>query len=394
MILNNPYYYLNSIMEKKHSLGQYFTTDCTLQYTVLDFIKNKPKKILEPSIGQGDLVKYITDNCNVNFDMYELDESIELLKGIDRKKVIYADFMKANITKKYKTIVGNPPFVKTSKRNLYIDFTEKCFNLLKKKGELIFIVPSDFFKLTSSANLLNSMLEKGTFTHVYHPNNEKLFDNASIDVIVFRYCLTSTNKNKTLYNNQEKYLINTNGIITFSDNKNTNNIIINDYFDVYVGMVTGKETIYKNNTFGNITLLNKKNVRDKYIFIEEFPTNNEKLNNFMLKNKDILISRKIKKFTEKNWFQWGAPRNQKNIENNMGKDCIYVSNLTRNKEVAFIGKVEYFGGALLMMLPKKKVDLKKIVKYLNSDKFKSNYLFSGRFKIGQKQLSNVLYDVH
>ena len=43
--------------------------------------------------------------------MYELDESIELLEGIDREKVKYGDFMKANITKKYKTIIGNPPYV-------------------------------------------------------------------------------------------------------------------------------------------------------------------------------------------------------------------------------------------------------------------------------------------
>ena len=378
-------------MNDIHSKGQYFTTDTTLQYTVLDFIKNEPKRILEPSIGQGDLVKYITDNCNVNFDMYELDESIELLEGIDREKVVYGDFMKANITKKYKTIIGNPPYIKKSTGNLYIEFVEKCFNLLKIKGELIFIVPSDFLKLTSASKLLNVMLEKGTFTHIYHPNNENLFANASIDIIIFRYYKWAKQKKKTLYNNQQKYLINTNGTVTFSNTEITNTSIISDYFDVYVGMVTGKESVYKNDTFGNITLLNKKNVRDKYIFIHEFPTSNEELNKYMLDNKDILINRKIKKYTEQNWWLWGAPRNMINIENNIGKKCIYVSNLTRNKEVAFEGKVEYFGGALLMLLPKQEVDLEKIVEYLNSDTFKENYTFSGRFKIGHRQLSNSLF---
>jgi len=375
-------------MNDIHSKGQYFTTDITLQYTILDFIKNNPKTILEPSIGRGDLVKYITENYNVNFDMYELDESIELLENIDREKVNYGDFIKANISKKYKTIIGNPPYVKKSTGNLYLEFIEKCFNLLKIKGELIFIVPSDFLKLTSASKLLIKMMKSGTFTHIYHPNNENLFANASIDIIVFRYYKWSKQKKKTLYNNQLKYLINTNGIITFSNTEITNNFIIGDYFNVYVGMVTGKETVYKNNQFGNITLLNKKNVRDKYIFIEVFPTPNENLNNYMLENKDVLINRKIKSYTEQNWWLWGAPRNMLNIEKNIGKKCIYVSNLTRNKEVAFEGKVEYFGGALLMMIPKKEVDLKKIVKYLNSDKFKENYIFSNRFKIGHKQLCN------
>ena len=375
-------------MNDIHSKGQYFTTDITLQYTILDFIKNNPKTILEPSIGRGDLVKYITENSNVNFDMYELDESIELLEDIDREKVNYGDFIKANISKKYKTIIGNPPYVKKSTGNLYLEFIEKCFNLLKIKGELIFIVPSDFLKLTSASKLLIKMMKSGTFTHIYHPNNENLFANASIDIIVFRYYKWSKQKKKTLYNNQLKYLINTNGIITFSNTEITNNFIIGDYFNVYVGMVTGKETVYKNNEFGNITLLNKKNVRDKYIFIKVFPTPDENLNNYMLENKDILINRKIKSYTEQNWWLWGAPRNMINIEYNMGKKCIYVSNLTRNKEVAFEGKVEYFGGALLMMIPKKEIDLKKVVKYLNSDTFKENYTFSKRFKIGHKQLCN------
>ena len=380
-------------MNDIHSKGQYFTTNKSLQSKVLEFIKNKPKLILEPSIGQGDLVKYITNKCNVTFDMYELDQSIELLEGIDREKVHYGDFIKAVITKKYKTIIGNPPYIKKSSGNLYLEFIEKCFNLLKIKGELIFIVPSDFLKLTSASKLLNTMLKQGTFTHIYHPNDEKLFTNASIDIIIFRYYKWSKQKKKTLYNNQSKYLSNINGTVTFSDTKITNSSIISDYFDVYVGMVTGKESVYKNDTFGNITLLNKKNVRDKYIFNHEFPTSNVELNKYMLENKDILINRKIKKYTEKNWWLWGAPRNQKKIENNIGKKCIYVSNLTRNKEVAFEGKVEYFGGSLLMMIPKKEVDLKKMVEYLNSDTFKENYTFSKRFKIGHRQLCNVLCSV-
>ena len=215
-------------MNDIHSKGQYFTTNKSLQNKVLEFIKNKPKIILEPSIGQGDLVKYITNNCNVTFDMYELDQSIELLEGIDREKVHYGDFIKAVITKKYKTIIGNPPYIKKSSGNLYLEFIEKCFNLLKIKGELIFIVPSDFLKLTSSSKLLNTMLKQGTFTHIYHPNDEKLFTNASIDIIIFRYYKWSKQEKKTLYNNRSKYLININGTVTFSDTEITNNSIISN----------------------------------------------------------------------------------------------------------------------------------------------------------------------
>ena len=386
-----------SAKEKKdiHEKGQYFTKNEILQEFVRRLILNKPNKILEPSMGRGDLIKYIQSiTPNIEFDLYEIDETINFLPEIQKEQIHFGDFLQQEINNKYKTIIGNPPYVKTKTGNLYIDFIDRCYELLEDKGELIFIVPSDFIKLTSSGKVINKMMENGTFTHIIHPNKENLFDNASIDIIVFRYCKDNTLPKKILVNNEEKFLVNTNGILTFTEQENTNMQTLSEYFNVYVGMVTGRESVYKNEEFGNITLLNKKDQRDKYIFMDKFPSNNEKLNIYMLTNKNTLINRKIKKFTEDDWFKWGAPRNQKNIENNMGKECIYVSNLTRSKEVAFVGKVEYFGGSLLMMVPKKKIDLKKIVEYLNSEKFKSNYMFSGRFKIGHKQLSNVLYTFH
>ena len=104
--------------------------------------------------------------------------------------------------------------------------------------------------------------------------------------------------------------------------------------------------------------------------------------------KEELITRKIKKFNEKNWFECGAPRNIRSIEQNLGKECIYVYGLTRKQRIAFKGKVQYFGGGLLMLIPKKKIDLDKILSYLNSDDFKTNFIFSGRFKIGHRSISN------
>ena len=60
---------------------------------------------------------------------------------------------------------------------------------------------------------------------------------------------------------------------------------------------------------------------------------------------------------------------------NKGKSCIYIHNLTRKDEVAFLGKVDYFGGNLLILIPKKKCNLKKFVKYLNSNSFKEFCVF-------------------
>lgn len=315
----------------------------------------------------------------MTFDMYEIDLNIKLLDKIPKDNVIYGDFMTQQITKTYKTIVGNPPYVRTKEGNLYINFTEKCYNLLDDNGELIFIVPSDFFKLTSASKLLNKMMTNGTFTHIYHPNNEKMFENASIDVIIFRYCKNNLIEKKVLYNDKILYITNSNGLITFEKNKNNSSALFQDYFDIYVGLVSGKEEVYKNEKLGNIKVINGEDKIDKYIYIKNYPCDNEKINNYLLQHKKKLLERGIRKFNEKNWFEWGAPRNITAINANLGKDCIYIYNLTRKTNVSFLSKVNYFGGGLIMLIPKKKCNLNNVVSYLNNNKFKDNFMFSGRF---------------
>ena len=368
--------------------GQYFTTETTLQKKVYQFIKNKPSKILEPSVGRGDIVKYINKlNKKVKFDCYEIDKNIKFI--IESKNIKIQDFLKSQITNKYKTIIGNPPYVKTKTGNLYLDFIWKCFCLLCEKGELIFIIPSDFFKLTSSKKIIKEMLKEGTFTDIYHPHDETLFKNASIDVLIFRYCKNKNLPKIVLYNDEKMHIIENDGIVTFRKNIGKDTVSIDKYFDIYVGLVSGKESVFKNCNLNNIEILNNQNQIDKYIYITNYPSENEDINKYLLENKDVLIKRKIKKFNESNWYQWGAPRNIRVMEEKKGTECIYVKNLTRNDTVAFSGKVMYFGGALLIMIPKKKVNTENVIDYLNSEQFKENYIYSGRFKIGHKQLSKA-----
>tara|TARA_Y100000389_G_scaffold204765_1_gene259471 strand:+ start:2139 stop:3314 length:1176 start_codon:yes stop_codon:yes gene_type:complete len=380
-------------MSDKQQKGQYFTTDPILLKVVGDFIKNEPELILEPSVGRGDLVKYVKENNTYSpiFQCYEIDDSIQLLDGVERNQVIYSNFLESRINQSYKTIIGNPPFVKNAGSNLYINFIEKCYNLLQNDGELIFIVPSNFFKVTSSSNIIREMLCNGTFTHLFQPNDENLFEEASVDVIVFRYCKNESLEHKTLINGVMKYLICMNGIVTFSDDKIQNSVSIESLFNVYVGMVSGKDSVFKNEEYGNVDVLNGKDKTERYIMIDEFPTDNNQLNEYLLENKQILLDRRIKSFNEDNWFDWGARRNIKNINKNLGRKCIYISNMSRKEDIAFVDKVRFFGGGLLLLIPINNVDdevLKKVCGYFNSNDFKLNYMYSGRFKIGQRQLCN------
>ena len=387
---------------REHGKGQYFTKNEYLKNCVFSLISNNPSTILEPSVGRGDLVKHVQDHWTSSDDpprfvMYEIDDNLECL--VNKKDICFTDFLKVPKNETFDTIIGNPPYVKTSSKNMYIQFIEKCVEWLNPNGELIFIVPSDFIKLTSSVKLLQKMLKSGTFTDIIYPHDERLFENASIDVIIFRYCKNPSLEKKAKINGVEKYLNNQNGIITFTDDQPSstrNTRLFSDYFDVYVGMVTGKEDVYKNKKYGNIDILNGKSKKERYILINQYPTDNNSLNEYLLEHKSELISRKIRKFSEKNWFEWGALRNYTTIQEHLGEDCIFVQNITRQKEICFLDKVQYFGGGLIILIPKRTlpVPLSRIVEYINSDIYKENYMYSGRFKIGHNQIKNSVFPSH
>lgn len=304
-------------------LGQYFTINDDLQQHVFDWVKNRCSTLLEPSFGAGHLLKKFKEfDVNYPMNLFEIDTTIvPCIELNNSQSITYCNFMTHNFEEKYKTIIGNPPYVKDGGTNLYIQFIEKCFHLLDDGGELIFIVPSDFIKLTSASSIIRKMSEVGSFTDFLFPHDENLFDNASIDVVVFRYERGVSNKQVSI-NGETKFCNITDGIVTFSDIEVSGDIVSN-VFDVYVGLVSGKDEIYKT-SFGNVDILTDKNVTEKFIFVNEFPTPNTKINEHLLLNKEQLFGRRIKKFNEKNWFEWGAPRNIKTIEKCRTSVCIYT----------------------------------------------------------------------
>lgn len=383
------------------ALGQFFTTNETLLDAVHIFIKNDPPVILEPCCGRGDIVNHLLqhpDRPFTAFDLYEIDTSIELLPTVASilPPVSYCDFLTTTPVSTFDTIVGNPPFVRTKRGNLYIDFITKCVDLLNPGGELIFVVPSDFFKLTRAATTINNMMDRGTFTHVFYPNDEHMFAEANVDVVVFRYRLRDggigTDVPSTIeYNGTQRYLDNTNGIITFTDSPTSNYLRLGDLFDIYVGIVSGRESVFKHDTLGNRRVLNAHGDRDNYIILDEFPCQDAAVNDHLLLHKENLLTRRIRPFTEKNWFEWGALRNMRAMTENSGKKCIYVRNMTRLPTIAFTDKAGLFGSGIIMMVPKDgaRVSMEKTADVINSDAFKENYTYSGRFRIGQHQLENA-----
>ena len=83
----------NNSNTNTNKLGQYFTTNNELKEKVYSFILNKPKLILEPSIGQGDLVAHVTDKIkNIKFDII-LDDGAHTLESMIKYIELYSKIL-------------------------------------------------------------------------------------------------------------------------------------------------------------------------------------------------------------------------------------------------------------------------------------------------------------
>jgi adenine-specific DNA-methyltransferase len=81
-----------------------------------------------------------------------------------------------------------------------------------------------------------------------------MFENASIDVMVFRYCKNSLVEKKVLQQRPALHY-KQQRVDYVQQRENTSDVMFQDYY-VYVGLVSRKEDVYKNAELGNIEVLN------------------------------------------------------------------------------------------------------------------------------------------
>jgi adenine-specific DNA-methyltransferase len=389
-IINEDDNQTESGLDERVYLGQFFTISDQLQQCVFDFVKNKTSLILEPSFGKGHLIKkFLENDPNRQMLLHEIDKTIvPFVQLNENQRVVYGDFLVASEMPHCEVIVANPPF------NRATEFLAKCYSLLANGGEMVFIVPSRFLKKTSCAKLITTMASNGSFTHFWFPNDERLFEDASIDVVVFRYekqPVVNDLPRKALVNNEEMFCFTDKGIITFDKEDISLKKRFCDLFHVGVGSVSGRDEIYKQ-SFGNVRMLVEENTYEQYVLVDKFPHGDNQIDNHLLANKSELLSRGGCNFGENNWWRWTRPiPNREIIDANFNKPCIFVRNLVRNKPVAFIGKVSYFCKSIICLIPRanENTDLEQVIAYLNSEVFQANYRYSGRFMIGQQHLANA-----
>lgn len=406
--------------ETKAQRGQFFTVNDRVQKVMLDLIQtDKEGKMLEPSAGEGHLVVALENAGYTDITSVEFDPELEALSKTKPIRGSFFDFA-ASRDIDYSCIFGNPPYVAwkalekeqtnnpnlvavkkgySDKANLYYLFMDKCIDVLTADGEMIFIVPKEWLYTSSAAPLRMKMLAQGSITHIVDCGEEKLFPDADVPaIVIFRYQkgLTSretqyaTSLDNAVTEIWEKRVIEETGDrLIFLDTETVALIegwgVLDDYMSVKVGIVSGADPIFRVDNpslyepEGVVQYLTTKGL-EWFIDVNHVSSEDElptKIKKFLLSHKERLISRKIAKFDENNWWKYGAIRNRDAMLTDAPR--FYVSGRTRATTPFFLSPnaVFYAGGTMGIFVKDElpgEVTVEDVIELLNSDIYRKLFV--------------------
>lgn len=361
-------------------LGQVFTP----QYVVAEMLQLRQRygTVLEPSAGNGSFFSNIPGCVGIEIDERHC-----------RAGMLNMDFFDFPLHNTFDTIIGNPPYVRyqdipaaTKKKinktlfdersNLYLFFIEKCIRHLNYGGELIFITPRDFLKATSSIKLNKFLYEQGSITDIIDLGDSRIFNSFNPNCIIWRF----EKGNFARTTNVTQQFTYFNGQLLFTNNHYS--VSFRDIFFVRVGAVSGCDSIYTNNELGDTDFVCSDTYKTgrtrRMIFTKNI--------DYLEQHKIQLIQRRIRKFDETNWWQWGrlhymseAPR-------------IYVNCKTRTAAPFFTHPCNNYDGSVLAIFPHNtNTSTTELARMLNSvDWSELGFVCDGRFLFSQRSLENTL----
>ena len=369
--------------------GQVFTPESIVRLMLS--LRQRQGRILEPSAGDGAFVAHLENAV-----------AIELDGAVAPAGALIQNFFAYPTSEKFSTVIGNPPYVRYQdieqetkallnsghfdrRSNLYLFFIEKAVKHLAPGGELIFIVPRDFIKLTS-ARLLNSWLfEHGTITHWIETGDQRIFRGAVPNCAIFRFELDNFSRTthwRVLGDRvwEKRIFTEMHGQLAFLAEGMT--IPLSSLFDVKVGAVSGADPIFIHPE-GNVEFVCSKtrDTGETRRMLYNVPHRD------LIKHKPQLLARRIKTFDEGNWWKWGRAYHDSDSPR------IYVNGKTRRRQPFFIHECTAYDGAVLALFPKTRgIDLVRATALLNTEVPWDHlgFVVDGRYLFSQRTLATVM----
>jgi adenine-specific DNA-methyltransferase len=370
------------------TLGQVFTLEPVVR-TMLDLRENQGRT-LEPSAGEGAFSRHLP-GC----------VAIELDARVAPPGATVMDFFDLPTTERFDTIIGNPPYVRyqdiapetrvrlhsklfDGRSNLFLFFIEKSIRHLTDGGELIFIVPREFIKLTSAAKLNDWLTTQGTITHWIETGDTRLFTSATPNCAIFRFVRGDFSR-RTLWRRfgdaqwDVREMVHLQGQIAFTHAHLC--VPLADLFEVKVGGVSGADRIYTHPE-GNLELVCSSTATTgetrRMIYGLRHP--------HLELHKETLLARRVQKFDETNWWKWGRDYHKSAAAR------IYVNGRTRNKRPFFLFYCKAYDGSILALFLKAEMDIDRAIELFNDAVpwEELGFIVDGRYLFTQRSLATLV----
>lgn len=375
-----------------HALGQVFTPAAVVERMLA--LRQRRGRSLDPSAGDGAFSRRV-NGC----------EAIEIDPTVAPAGARVMDFFALPLSEKFDTVIGNPPYVRQQeippgtlarldsalfdgRSNLYLYFIEKAVRHLRHGGELIFIVPREFAKLTAARRLNAFLYEEGDITDFIELGDARVFGAHNPNCAIFRFergrhtRRLADGRHFTLVDGQLMFL------------RGDYRLPLAQLFDVKVGAVSGADEIFTHPE-GNAEFVCSKTVDDggtrRMIFdpshAHPHPHLPAHLEAHLGAHKDRLLERRVRPFDESNWWHWGRLHHVSDAAR------IYVNAKTRRARPFFLHDCRNYDGAVLGLFPRiAGLDLALAADMLNDqvDWAELGFVCDGRFLFTQRTLQNCL----
>lgn len=369
------------------NLGQVFTPSGVVEL-MLGLCRNSGR-VLEPSAGDGAFLKELQArgrDCT----------GIEIDARVAPKGALVQDFFDYPLTEQFDTIIGNPPYVRfqdipaatrirlksplfDGRSNLFLFFIEKSVRHLKPGGELVFIVPREFIKLTAAKKLNAWLYSQGSITDFLETGDSSIFGPYVPNCAIFRF--EKGRMERTLHDGRRFTQVD--GQLMFL--REDYSLPLARLFEVRVGGVSGADDIFTHPE-GNLEFVCSRTVDSgetrRMIYGLRHP--------HLEAHKERLLARRVRSFDEENWWHWGRayPLNE--------RPRIYVNGRTRRPEPFFLHDSPHFDGSILALFPTNPAlsrrDLIQAVVMLNREVNweELGFVCDGRFLFTQRSLQTCL----
>jgi adenine-specific DNA-methyltransferase len=382
-------------------LGQVFTPPAVVD-TMCALVRNRGR-VLEPSCGDGAFFSRFPDAVGIELDPQHAPRG-----------ALVMDFFDFPASKRFATIIGNPPYVRyqdisastrqgtrcsvlDGRANLYLFFIEKCLRHLAPNGELIFITPRDFLKATSAIPLNRLLFAAGTITDFIDLGDMKLFAGATPNCAIWRFAngdFSRRTRHAVLGTAdgvaglqrlawEDRHFVESGGHLSFTLGDYA--LHLSDIAFVKVGAVSGADELYASDDYGNRSFVSSATVASGQTRRMLWCEPGTPAPAALLPHKERLIARRIRPFTESNWWQWGRGYHQSALPR------VYVNSKTRRSQPFFVHDCIHYDGAVMAIFPRDpSVDVKTLAAALNAvDWVDLGFVCDGRFLFTQRSLEQA-----